>query len=287
MGLLDKAAASENDGKKPKAKAIKKAKPVAKAKAVSKAKPVKAAKVKKEKRQRAPRARPVELSDDYELATKMNRRISSLVNFLINFGVLFAALFIGAADTNVVTTILFAVSGGIIILNAIFIPMKFSRNLGQFVSRTKFVRGDGSNPLFLHGILVNTSGLLALIGLIAVATQFQNLTEADNTGAIIWFAIGLIFIILWFIDRYLRNGSAMGQGLYDLGFGAYLVKYVPSEDEKASGIWARLENMGNFGDQLVKRQEERKAKKEEKKAEAEKAAAESGDGDEASDTDKE
>ena len=45
--------------------------------------------------------------------------------------------------------------------------------------------------------------------------------------------------------------------------------------------------MGNFGDQLVKRQEERKAKKEEKKAEAEKAAAESGDGDEASDTDKE
>ena len=73
----------------------------------------------------------------------------------------------------------------------------------------------------------------------------------------------------------------------DLGFGAYLVKYVPSEDEKASGIWARLENMGNFGDQLVKRQEERKAKKEEKKVEAEKAAAESGDGDEASDTDKE
>jgi hypothetical protein len=64
----------------------------------------------------------------------------------------------------------------------------------------------------------------------------------------------------------------MGQGLYDLAFRAYLVKYVPSEEEKASGIWARLENMGNFGDQLVKRQEERKAKKIVKKAEEETSA---------------
>ena len=88
--------------------------------------------------------------------------------------------------------------------------------------------------------------------------------------AIIMFSFGTIFIILWFVDRFLRNGSEMGQGLYDLVFGAYLVKYVPSDDEKATGIWARLENMGNFGDQLLKRQEERKAKKEEKEAKAEK-----------------
>ena len=267
MGLLDKAAASGSEDPKPKAKAVAKAKPVAKAKA--KAKPVKAQRAAKVKKERAPRARPMELSDDYELATKMNRRISSLVNFFINFGVLFAALFIASADTSIVTTILFAISGGIIILNAIFIPMKFSRNLGQFVSRTKYVRGDGTNPLFLHGILVNTAGLFSLVGLIMVATQFQNLSEADNTGAIISFSLGTIFIILWFVDRYLRNGSAMGQGLYDLAFRAYLVKYIPSDDEKASGIWARLENMGNFGDQLVKRQEERKAKKDSKKAETE------------------
>lgn len=264
MGLLDKAAASEGEEKKPKAvaKAVAKAKPVAKA--VAKAKPVakaKAARPAKVKKERAPRARPMGLSEDYELATKMNRRISSLVNFFINFGVLFGALFIASSDTGIITTILFATSGGIIILNAIFIPMKFSRNLGQFVSRTKYVRGDGSNPLFLHGILVNTAGLLSLIGLILVATQFQNLSEADNTMAIVYFAMGAIFIVLWFVDRYLRSGSAMGQGLYDLAFRAYLVKYVPTEDEKASGIWARLENMGNFGDQLVKRQEERKAKK--------------------------
>ena len=272
MGLLDKAAANEGEEKKP--KAVAKAKPVAKA--VAKAKPVakaKAARPAKVKKERAPRARPMELSGDYELATNMNRRISSLVNFLINFGVLFGALFIASSDTGLITTILFATSGAIIILNAIFIPMKFSRNLGQFVSRTKYVRGDGSNPFFLHGILVNTSGLLSLIGLILVATQFQNLSEADNTMAIVYFALGTIFIILWFVDRYLRSGSAMGQGLYNLAFRAYLVKYVPTEEEKASGIWARLENMGNFGDQLLKRQEERKAKKIEKKAEEEATAS--------------
>ena len=277
MGLLDKAAASEGEEKKPKAvaKAVAKAKPVAKA--VAKAKPVakaKAARPAKVKKERAPRARPMGLSEDYELATKMNRRISSLVNFFINFGVLFGALFIASSDTGIITTILFATSGAIIILNAIFIPMKFSRNLGQFVSRTKYVRGDGSNPLFLHGILVNTAGLLSLIGLILVATQFQNLSEADNTMAIVYFAMGAIFIVLWFVDRYLRSGSAMGQGLYDLAFRAFLVKYVPTEDEKASGIWARLENMGNFGDQLVKRQEERKAKKIVKKTEEESPASE-------------
>ncbi len=92
--------------------------------------------------------------------------------------------------------------------------------------------------------------------------------------AIVYFSIGAIFMILWFVDRYLRSGSAMGQGLYDLAFRAYLVKFVPTEEEKASGIWARLENMGNFGDQLLKRQEERKAKKIEKKAEEEASASE-------------
>jgi hypothetical protein len=52
------------------------------------------------------------------------------------------------------------------------------------------------------------------------------------------------------------------------------VKYVPTEEEKATGIWSRLENMGNFGDQLIKRQEDRKAKRDIKKAESEAAAEE-------------
>ena len=272
MGLLDKAGTTTEEKKTtpPKAAAsAKAAKPApAKAAKAAPAKAVKAPKAAKVAKAKAPRARPMGLADDYELASNMNRRISWLVNFAINFGVLFAALFIAASDTGIITTILFGVSFAIIILNAIFIPMKFSRNLGQFVSRTKFIRGDGSNPLFLHGIMANTAGLLALIGLIFVGTEFQNLGEKE-TSSIVLFSFGTVFILVWFIDRFLRNGSEMGQGLYDLLFRAYLVKYIPPEDEKATGIWARLENMGNFGDQLMKRQEERKAKKEQSKTDGE------------------
>lgn len=270
MGLLDKAGAASGGEKKEVKKAVAKAVPKAVAKAVAKEAPKavvtkQAAKPKKEKPAKAAKARPISLSDDYELASPMNRRISWLVNFIVNFGVLFAAIFIAASDTGIITTILFATSGAIIIINIVFIPMKFSRNMGQFVSRTKFVRGDGSNPFFLHGILVNSTGIAALIGVIFIAIEFSNLTEEDNTNAIILFSLGTIFVIIWFIDRFLRNGSEMGQGLFDLMFKAYLVKYVPSEDEKATGVWARLENMGNFGDQLMKRTEERKAKKEAQK----------------------
>jgi hypothetical protein len=273
MGLLDKAAAAGgNETAAAKPKPVEVPTPKTVAKAAAKAKPV--AKAAKAAKVKAPRARPAGLSEDYELASNMNRRISWLVNFIVNFGVLFAAIFIAAGDTGVVTTILFAVSGGIIIINVMFIPMKFSRNIGQFVSRTKFVRGDGKNPLFLHGILVNSTGLAALIGVIMIATQFQKLSEEDNTTAIILFSLGAVFLILWFIDRFLRNGSEMSQGLYDLLFGAYLVKYVPSEEERATGIWARLENMGNFGDQLLERQEKRAAKAAEKAAKAEEKAVE-------------
>ena len=265
MGLLDKAGGASEDVKKPIAKAVAKAKPVAKA--VAKAAPVKAAKVakaarpKKDKTARVKKARPIGLSEDYELSTDMNRRISWLVNFIVNFGVLFAAIFISLSDTGIITTILFAVGMIVIIINVGIISTKFSRNIGQFVSRTKFVRGDGSTPNKLHGLLVNSIGISALVGIIMIFTQFQLLQEADNTAPIIMFSLGTIFVIVWFVDRYLKNGSEMRQGLFDLFFGAYLVKYVPSEDEKATGIWARLENMGNFGDQLVKKTEERKSKK--------------------------
>ena len=270
MGLLDKAGASTEDKKpvaKPAPKEAAKAPEPAPAKQAKPAK-AKAGKVGKVAKAKAPRAKPAGLGDDYELASNMNRRISWLVNFAINFGLLIAALFIASSDTGIITTILFGASFVIILLNTTVIPMKFSRNIGQFVSRTKCVRGDGSNPLFLHGIMANTTGLLSLVGLIFVGTEFQNLSEEDNTSAIIMFSLGALFMVLWFIDRFLRNGSEMGQGLYDLIFGAYLVKYVPSEDEKATGIWARLENMGNFGDQMLKRQEERKAKKEQQKLES-------------------
>ncbi len=55
--------------------------------------------------------------------------------------------------------------------------------------------------------------------------------------------------------------------MFDLMFGAYEVKFIPAETDKATGIFARLENMGSFGDKLIQRQEDKKQKKLEKASE--------------------
>ncbi|MBT6528474.1 MAG: hypothetical protein HOM04_08195, partial [Euryarchaeota archaeon] len=83
-----------------------------------------------------------------------------------------------------------------------------------------------------------------------------------------------------------KNSSALKQGLYDTLFGAYLVKHVTVAGEESSGIIAKLESMGTYGDRYSKRQTEKKVKREEKAkaAEAEQAilAESPGTGDEES-----
>jgi hypothetical protein len=65
----------------------------------------------------------------------------------------------------------------------------------------------------------------------------------------------------------------MDQGLYDLMFRAYLVKHIPVEGEVATGIWARLENAGEWGDKMISKKEAN-AKKAEEKASAKAKKAE-------------
>ena len=262
MGLLDKVNESSEEVERPKAKPVAKAVPVEQAKPVAKAKPVQKAKPKKATK--VPKARPQGLSSEFELASDMNRRINWLINFIVNFGFLIAGLVMniltGGSSGIGIYTYLFGAAIIVLILNIFIIPMKFSRNLGQFTSKTKYVKGDGTNPFFLHGILVNTIGIFALAGIIMVSTQATKI-GSDDSNAAIYTATGTIFIILWFVNRYIRNGSELNQGMFDLMFGAYEVKFIPAESDKATGIFARLENMGSFGDKLIQRQEDRKQKK--------------------------
>ena len=154
MGLLDKAAASGSEDPKPKAKAVAKAKPVAKAKA--KAKPVKAKRAAKVKKEREPRARRWN-SGRLRARHQDEPGISSLVNFFINFGVP-VALFIASADTSIrQRSVRHQRRHHHPQCN--FHPNEIQSQLGPVRLRTKYVRGDGTNPLFLHGILVNTAGL--------------------------------------------------------------------------------------------------------------------------------
>ena len=257
MGLLDKAGNVETTpDKKPKAvaKAVAKAAPkaVAKPKAAVKttvsAKPVKAKKV------RTPRT--TGLPEGYELASKMNRSISWWVNIAVNFSVLIAGLgMVIFADTGVTTTGLFGLAAVMIILNVIIIPAKTGRTIGHFVSRTKFMTANGEKASVFHSILANTVGLFTLIGFILVMFNMSDF-DAKNYFSIAGLVIGIIFIVLWFVNRNFKKNSDMDQGLYDLMFNAYLVKHIPAEGEVSTGIWGRLENAGEWGDKIASRRED-------------------------------
>ena len=265
MGLLDKVETKEE--------VVKKAKPAAKAaKAVAKKAtpaPKKASKVKKVK---VKKARPEGLSSEFEIASGLNRVISWWVNFTVNFSLLIGALVMsvttGGASGGFATTLLFLGAGLVFIFNGIILPTWTGRNLGQYTSSTRYIRGDGSKPLFLHGLFVNNIGVSSLIGFIMVFTQAGQLS---NGGAPIAFtSIGAILMILWIINWQFSRNSDLRQGLFDLMFGAYLVRHI-SEEGEASGFRARLESMSQFGEKYAQRVEDKKKAKavasEEKKEE--------------------
>lgn len=273
MGLLDKAGGASESKPKAKAKAVAKAKPVAKAvakakpvaKAVAKAKPVavaepKAKKEKKAKKSRKPQqARPSGLPDGFEMANKLDRTMSWFVNFAWNFGVLFAALFMMASDTGLVTTILLVVSLVMMILNVFILPFKTGRNLGQFVSRIKFIKYDGGKSNPVQGALSNSVGILALFGFLFIFVSTSDIGDKDaGVGPIIFTVVGSIFVILYIVNWQFAKASEYNQGLYDVMFGAYLVKHVPTAEEKSSGFWAKFESMGDYGDKFAARREAKK-----------------------------
>ena len=275
MGLLDKAGNVGKTEDKPKAvaKAIPKA--VAKAPApiavTPAAKKVVSKKPAKAKKAKTPRT--TGLPDGFELASTMNRSISWWVNFAVNFSVLLVAIGMSTSDTGFTTTVLYAVAGLMLILNVIVIPLKTGRTIGHFVSRTKYITASGEKANVVHSIFANTVGFFALMGIIMVAVNASTVTSKDAVGITI-IVVGIIFIVLWFVNRNFKKNSDMDQGLYDLMFRAYLVKHIPVEGEVATGIWGRLENAGDWGDKMIVKREANLKKAEEKVAAKAKQAEE-------------
>ena len=283
MGLLDKANDSSTKAK-PAAKAVAKAKPVAKAvakakpvaKAVAKAKPAaKAVATPAPVAAKAQAAKPVKvkaspagLPENFEIASPNARRIAWFVNFVVNLGPIFAFLF-SVAILDAFTTIFALVALAALIFNLIVIPIMSGRTLGNFISRTKNIRSNGLKPNFVHALFVNSTGILALTGvvfLMVFAGSMFSAKGSEQIWASVWSVLGLIFIILYFVNASMKRGSEMRQGLYDSMFGAFLVKHVPAEGEVSTGFIGKLENMSSYGDRYTKRQEEKKAKKAEKVA---------------------
>ena len=288
MGLLDKVdnLDEEKPAKaKPKAaKAVAKAKPKA-AKAVAKAKPKAAKPVakSKEKPKRASRAskkenreekiRPTGLPEGYELAGAMPRYIGWLINFAWNFGVLIGTLSIfmfGDPDM----TIPFLLAGIMILSNWLILPIWTGRNIGEFVSRTKYINSTGKKPIFFHAIFNNSLGYMFLMGFLFVGVNFQ---DVSNTTGMTYVIVGAILMIIWIVNFFFKKNSDYSQGLFDLAFSSYLVKHVATGEE--TGWLARFESLGDFGDKWQQRSE---ARQEKAKVKAEKKAAKAAESNESS-----
>ena len=102
---------------------------------------------------------------------------------------------------------------------------------------------------------------------------------ADGGTPIVLTSIGAILMILWIVNWQFSRNSDLRQGLFDLMFGAYLVRYV-SEGGETSGFRARLESMSQFGDKYAQRVEDKKKAKlvsSEEKDDEEKSDSESED----------
>lgn len=263
MGLLDKANTAGSETKEVPPKAVAK-KAVAK-KAVAKpipqtvaavAKPVKAAKAAKAPRTKKPKLSTAGLPEGYEIATQNSRFLAWLMNFIWNFGVLFAAIFLSVMGSTPTIPAVLALL--MIITNVFVIPIMTGRTLGNFMSRTRYITSADSKPNPLHGFLVNSVGLMALVGFSLVIINMGNLFDTAgkaNPVAIGLLVLGIILFSVRIIDGRFKKNSDQNQGLYDMLFGAYLVKYVRAEGEELTGIALRLESMANFGDSFQKRQE--------------------------------
>ena len=290
MGLLDKVEnAKEEDPKKavakkatPKKAVAKKATPkkaVAKKAVAKAAKPAKA-KREKPKREREPRIRPSGLPEGYELAGKMPRYIGWLINFAWNFGVIIGVGSIMATGANSDLTIVVGLGGLMVLFNWLVMPIWTGRNIGEFVSRTKYINSSGNKPIPVHAILNNSLGFLSLFGVFLMFSQFQFL----SSGGMPLFITGVVLIIIWVVNFFFKRNSDYTQGLFDLAFSSYLVKHVSTGDE--TGWLARFEALGDFGDKWqekqAQRQEKAKAKAEKKAQEAAEKSESKDNNDEAS-----
>ena len=93
------------------------------------------------------------------------------------------------------------------------------------------------------------------------------------------FVIGIVMIVLWIVNFFLKKNSDYSQGIFDLAFSAYLVNHVATGTE--TGWLARFESLGDFGDKWQEKQASRQEKAVKKAEDRAKAAAEANDAKEA------
>tara|TARA_B110001452_G_scaffold267500_1_gene277690 strand:- start:1681 stop:2541 length:861 start_codon:yes stop_codon:yes gene_type:complete len=276
MGLLDKV---DNLDETEPAKAVakkavaKKASPKVSAKALPKKAVAKKAVAKKTTpkaaKTREKKISPQGMPEGFELAGSMPRYIGWLINFAWNFGVVIGLLSVIATGSIADLTIPWLGAGLMIIVNWLVMPIWTGRNIGEFVSRSKYINSSGAKPMAIHAILNNSLGFMSLAGVILMFINFQDL----STDGLVPFLIGIFMVILWVLNFFFKKNSDYSQGIFDLAFSTYLVKHVATGSE--TGWMARFEGLGDFGDKWQERQQSRAEKSALKAEEREKKESES------------
>ncbi len=199
-----------------------------------------AAKVKKAKKPRDRVDRS--LTGDFEKAGMAAFSFRRLIDFIANIGWSIPILGLTMFGTN--SDFTWFLLGGmcITLLNTIVLPVQFGRTLGNFTTRTAFVRHTGKQPLAIFHLLKAMFLPFIVVGLFGLQMAISY-SDGTNIILLIICMICLLIVIAEIVIGRIRKGDR--QGLWESVFlGVYLVKHASSGE--SSGWLKRLESSGDF-----------------------------------------
>ncbi len=213
---------------------------------VEKTAPKKKGRSRRERQPREKKERVVrKISEDREIAGMAAFSFRRIVDFIVNYGWAIPILGISLLGTNADFT-WFIIGGlALMLLNNIVLPYQFGRTLGNFTTRTMFVRHTGKPPMFMFFLMKTFYFPFLLLGLFGIQLALEYSKETNIVVLVICIVSLLIFLADTIISR-IRKDDRMG--LWETAFlGVWLTKHISSGE--SSGWLKRLESSGDFFEQ--------------------------------------
>ena len=215
-------------------------------KEVEKMAPKKKGRSRRERQPREKKERVVrKISEDREIAGMAAFSFRRIVDFIVNYGWAIPILGISLLGTNADFT-WFIIGGlALMLLNNIVLPYQFGRTLGNFTTRTMFVRHTRKAPMFMFFLMKTFYFPFLLLGLFGIQLALEYSKDTNIVVLVICIISLLIFLADTIISR-IRKDDRMG--LWETAFlGVWLTKHISSGE--SSGWLKRLESSGDFFEQ--------------------------------------
>ena len=220
--------------------------PIVEDEPVEKTAPKKKGRSRRERQPREKKERVVrKISEDREIAGMAAFSFRRIVDFIVNYGWAIPILGISLLGTNADFT-WFIIGGlALMLLNNIVLTYQFGRTLGNFTTRTMFVRHTGKAPMFMFFLMKTFYFPFLLLGLFGIQLALEYSKETNIVVLVICIISLLIFLADTIISR-IRKDDRMG--LWETAFlGVWLTKHISSGE--SSGWLKRLESSGDFFEQ--------------------------------------